>query len=138
MERRYPTRNGISVPVYEIDLPETKLNLELAGTENDHHGEWPRKTMGTLAILQTLRDLDRSQYMMPIDVHTELHRRFAPPELPTPTQALDEITEAYNNNETMKVYDLYQKKYIQLPITFIHMQTLHAEYNEINEKSLVG
>lgn len=126
----YPTRNGISIPVHELELPESSLNLERPENYNNHHAEWQRRQMGRFAITQTLRDLERHQFLLPRDVHQELHKMYEPPRFPTLREALDEVEEAYAKDETMQVYLIDQKRYIQHPISWVHMQTLHAEYNQ--------
>ena len=61
--------------------------------------------MAQNAMLQTLRDLDRMQFMLPVDTHVALHRKYDAPPLPTPKQAADEIIEAYEAGEKLKVYE---------------------------------
>lgn len=130
---RYPTRRGIAVPITEIWLPESKLNLNREKNFNNHHNEWGRRTMGKTAITQTLRDLNRHQFLMPVDVHNELHRRYSPPDKPTLRQAMDEIDEAYHRGESLKIYNLGLRKYIHRPITKRHMQLLKQEYNKLGD-----
>lgn len=124
-----PTRNGISVPVYELELPYSDLNLELPENKNNHHNIWERRAMAQFAITQTLRDLTRHQFLLPKDVHQDLHRIYEPPKFPTLQQALDEVEEAYQRKETMQVYLIDQKRYEQFPISDNLMKKLHEEYN---------
>lgn len=124
-----PTRNGISVPLHELELPETRLDINRPENLNNHHNEWQRRDMGRFAITQTLRDLTRHQFLLPKDVHQDLHRLYEPPKFPTLQQALDEVEEAYQSQETLQVYLIDQKRYEQFPISDNLMQKLHKEYN---------
>lgn len=67
--------------------------------------------MGQRAVTQCLRDLERHQYEMPVDVHNWLHDTYDPPELPTDEQAAREIIDAYEHGEQFKRYDNYLRAY---------------------------
>ena len=112
---RYPTRNGIAIPPYELSLPGSRLDLGNTRNFNNHHNEWTRRTMGRLTVTQTLRDLARLQFILPKDVHERLHRTYEPPMLPTIAQAIDEIMDAYENGESLKV--LQTRHYVEVGIT---------------------
>ena len=127
----YPTREGISIPVHELDLPGSNLDLSRPESFNNHHNEWQRKQMGRFAITQTLRDLSRHQFIIPRDVHEKLHDIYDPPRFPRPEEALAEVERAYEAGESMKVFLLDEKRYIYRPITEVHMKTLYAEYNAL-------
>jgi len=129
---KYPTRNGISIPIHEIELPPTHFERPELHS-NNHHNMWGRKTMGRTAITQTLRDLDRLQFVMPVDVHNSLHQLYAPPEKPTLRQAMDEIDEAYQLGETLKIYNLATHKYEYHPITPERLDLLKIEYNALGD-----
>lgn len=131
MERSYPIRNGIAIPTCEIELPESRLDPENKYSFNNHHLNFTRREFGKLAILQTLRDLQVQQDRMPVDVHGWLHKYYAPPELPTPEQAMTEVLRAYDAKESMQIYNAIDKKYVLHPITDIHIKTLVAEYNSL-------
>lgn len=126
----YPTRNGISVPLSELSLPPSRLDLERPENFNNHHNEWERRAMGRFCITQTLRDLERHQYILPKDTHRYIHGVYSPPKFPTLEQAMAEVDAAYQNGEMMRVYLIDQKRYVQHPISAIHMKTLEAEYNQ--------
>lgn len=127
----YPTRNGISIPLTELELPDSNLDLDRPENLNNHHNEWERRQMGRFAITKTLRDLERHQFILPVDVHREFHRNYDPPRFPTLAEALDEVTDAYELGETMRVYLIDRKEYMNIPITEVHMKTLYAEYNQL-------
>lgn len=125
-----PTRNGISIPICELELPESALNLERPENFTNHHHEWQRRAMGRFSITQTLRDLDRHQTPLPRDVHNALHNKYEPPRFPTLQQAMEEVDNAYHNGEMMKVYLFDEKRYVYHPISLVHMRTLQMEYNQ--------
>ena len=122
----YPTRNGISIPTHELELPESKLDLRRPESFNTHHREWSRRSMGRFSITRTLRDLTRLQDILPKDVHQELHRLYTPPELPTIRQAMAEVMDAYDNDETVRVYLIEERRYVEYPI---NVKPLLEEYN---------
>ena len=98
MERRYPTKNGIAVSPFELDLPYSGERRE-----NNHHGNFTRRAFSRLAVTEALRNLDRHQYLLPVDTHNYLHRVYSPPEMPTPEQAAREVIDAYEHGEQFKV-----------------------------------
>jgi len=97
----YPTRNGISIPIHEIELPDTRLNIEKKGNTNRHHNEWTARTFGKNILLTIVRNIETNQLVMPIDTHVYLHELFDPPKPPTARQAIDEIERAKANNEML-------------------------------------
>lgn len=103
---KLPTRNGIAVPVWELSLPDSQEERT-----NNHHNEWTARRMGELAVTQYLRDLERHQYVMPVDTHAYLHRLYEPPELPTEEQAAREIIDAHDKGERFKRYDHRIRRY---------------------------
>lgn len=100
--RPYPTRNGIAIPPQELELPSTRLNTENRYSYNNHHANFTRRAFGRLAVFQTLRDLERHQYRMGVDVHAYLHKIYEPPVMPTPEQALAEVIDAYEQGERLR------------------------------------
>lgn len=99
----YPTRNGISIPSSELDLPETRLDLSQGFTENTHHLEFTRRSMGRLLITQTLRDLSGLQEIQPLDVHAYLHKAYEPPKFPTLRQAMGRLMIARDTGEKLRI-----------------------------------
>ena len=128
---RWPTREGISVPVTEIELPKSRLNLEKEGNFNNHHNEWTRRRMGDFVITRTLRSLSRHQFVIPKDVHEELHRVYDPPEFPTVEQAMKEVMDAYDNMEDIRVYLIDEKRYVEVPLGFRQVQEVRDEYDRL-------
>lgn len=105
----YPTREGIAVPIFELDLPETRYSWDRY--TNNHHNEWTAKRMGQLVVTQCLRDLARHQFVMPTDVHSWLHTAYDPPEMPCEEQAAKEVIDAYENGEQFKRYSHQDSTY---------------------------
>ena len=103
----YPTRRGIAIPPQELCFPPSELDLGEKKNWNNHHNAWTRRAMAQNAMLQTLRDLDRMQFMLPVDTHVALHRKYDAPPLPSPKQTADVIIEAYEAGEKLKVYEPY-------------------------------
>lgn len=131
MGERFPTRNGIAIPLPEIDLPKSRLNPEVEKNYNTHHDEWTRKKMASHAISLCLRNLERHQWLMLKDVHCWVHNRFDPPQTPTLRQAADEVMEAHENGENVRVYDMEQKKYVEYPIPRSVIAKIGAEYSTL-------
>ena len=110
MRDSYPTRNGIAVPIYELTLPQSRYG-DKKKYHNNHHAHFTAKRYERSMALCALRDLERHQYEMPIDVHQWLHQNFDIPELASEEQAAREVIDAYDKGEQFKVYDRYAKKY---------------------------
>ncbi len=107
---QYPTREGIAVPPHELDFPQSRYE----GNEkyyNNHHAHYSSRKFGRQAVTQCLRDLERHQYSMPVDIHRLLHDIYTPPNLPTEEQAAREIIDAYDRGEMFKRYDTYRHAY---------------------------
>ena len=102
MERKYPTRNGIAIPPQELELPDTRLDIENRYSFNNHHANFTRRQFARLAVFQTLRDTERHQHRLGVDVHSLLHKLYEPPQMPTPEQALAEVIDCYENGERLR------------------------------------
>ena len=126
---KWPTREGISVPVTEIDLPQSQLNLWIPQNFENHHNEWVKSRMAEHVITQTLRDLRRHQFPLPKDVHRQLHKQWAPPEFPTPEQAMKEVMEAYDAGEYMRIYSIEDKRYVPVAFDEARLDALREEYS---------
>ena len=129
----YPTRNGIAIPPSELELPESHLDLRADYSWNNHHMEWERRKYGKHIIYQTLRNLDRLQVVMPVDVHNALHDTYTPPKMPTLKQASDEIMDAWEEMEGIKIYHGKDKGYVERDIPFetiIHIRKYYGDYDD--------
>ncbi len=100
---RYPTKEGIAVPIYDVYLPESEYSRDSYKYTNNHHGAWTARALGKSAVTIALRNLDRHQYVMPIDIHNWLHSHYEPPEMPTGEQAAREVVDAYDQGEQFKI-----------------------------------
>ena len=109
--RAYPTREGIAVSPYELDLPQTHTK-----EKNSHHAHFTRRSFEKHATLLALRNLERHQYVMPVDVHNELHKRYEPPEMPSYEQAAKEVIDAYEHGENFKIWNRQCHWYEHKPI----------------------
>lgn len=125
---QYPTREGIPVPVHEVYLPESKLDLSRPESFNNHHNAWARRSFGRFLLTRTLRNLESMQFMMPKDVHWHLHKMYQPPKFPTKEQALARVRAAYESGEKLKVYDVEARAYIMYGLTGDLMQDIEDEY----------
>jgi hypothetical protein len=114
--KAYPTRNGISIPVEELRLPESQLDMLEPGYYNNHHNEWSYRRMAASTITLALRNLERHQFVLATDVHDQLHKTYGPPEVPTFDQATREIIDAFEKEELFKFYDATDESYYFEPI----------------------
>lgn len=121
--RPYPTENGSPVSPFALGFLETT-----EGLRNNHHGEFSRRQFGADIILQTMRDLDIHQWVMPRDIHASLHRRFSPPLLPTHRQALDAISQQQDVGGLLKYGSAAEPIYY--PITDQLLINLKTVYNQ--------
>ena len=127
LERPYPTRNGLIVPPQELELPETRLNPKNRRNRENHHGWFTKRRLSRTAIGLTLRELSYNQFVLMIDVHAELHHRYAPPEMPTIDQAMEQVMEAYETNAKLKRGSANNPYYFQ--ISDGRMERIIDEYN---------
>lgn len=127
----YPTRHGISIPTCELDLPETRLNPNRRQSFNEHHECWTKKRMGRFLITQTLRDLERHQEYMPVDVHNWVHDKYSPPRFPKLEDAMRDVQEAYEQGENLKIFRGHCVGYVTEPITEERIQQLYREYERL-------
>ena len=99
---QYPTRNGIAIPAYELDLPETKLDINHHYEVSNHHDCWYAKKFGNQILYMTLRKLEICQSILPNDVHTHIHNTYEQPRLPRPCQAYNYIIKAAEDGVLLK------------------------------------
>lgn len=100
---RYPTRNGIAIPVKEIYLPQSKLDLDDPHNENLHHGEWTARQFGRSILFSTVRNIAITQTILPIDIHNYLHSHYDPPKQPTARQAIEMVDNSYHNKDELRI-----------------------------------
>lgn len=127
--KQWPTVNGIAIPLEEIWLPESNLDLTKRENFNNHHLEYTARTFGRSILLQVVRNLDCHQELIPLDVHDYIHRKYSDTEPPTPRQAMDEIYRAYHANEQLHCKEGHT--YVYSPITQEVLKRCIANYNKV-------
>jgi len=120
---------GISLAFEELDLPETHLEGKYYN-ETNHHYAFTKSTMSSLAIYTTFRNLDAIQAQQPADVHDYFHRKYGPPELLKPVQALDEIMRQYAIGGLIRIGSARHPEYKEIQESKIIQ--LKQEYNAIS------
>ena len=75
-----------------------------------------------------VRDLERHQHDMMVDVHEWLHDNYAPPKPPTDIQAALEVIDAFENGENFKIYNNYRREYYTEPIPEGYASSLIRDY----------
>jgi hypothetical protein len=121
-------RGNVFVPPSELILPVSQLDLEDEYSLNNHHLAFTRRQMSRLAITQTFRDLDRNQIVLPKDVHSDLHKVYGPPKLPSLYEVMDAIDDAFHAGEMLRYGSANNPTY--QPITPELMSALGFEYND--------
>lgn len=126
---RYPTRDGMPIPTSELLLPPSNLDTSRPESFNTHHRAFTARSFGRFLITQTLRDLKSMQDIMPMDVHTELHRQYEPPQFPTIEQAIGRVGLAYESAEPMRIR--VSGSWLEHPISDVHFRQMELEYDRI-------
>lgn len=124
---KYPTISGFGIDPNELQLPISSLNPEKPSSYNNDHICWTKKQFGVLAIYQTCRDLELSQFAMLIDQHQWRHDNYEPSDLPTLTQAMDRIVAAKDCGERLRYGSCNNPKFVDLSDGL--MKIVHREYN---------
>ena len=127
LERPYPTRSGLIVPPQELDLPESELNPRDKHNRENHHGWFTKRKLAKTAIGLTLRELSYNQFVLLSDTHAALHRLYAPPELPTIYEAMEQVMDAYDTHAKLKRGSANNPIYFE--ISEGRMQRIIDEYN---------
>jgi len=127
----YPTREGRPVPMSELELPESRLNLDRRHNVNNHHlfHAERRRHISEFIILQTMKDLDTLQDQIGVDVHNYTHATYDPPALPTPQEALVIVYEAFEAGELLRTGSAYNPVYKQM--TTALMEDIEEEYRMV-------
>lgn len=107
----YPLVDGISISPFELDLPKSKLDLNNPNNYNLHHNSWTKYKFGKATLYIILRRLENNQYALPIDTHAKLHRIYNPPEMPSPTQAMNAIEYAASHDIRLQTGSVQRPKY---------------------------
>ena len=110
----WPTRDGVSLSLDEVGAPETRMDMENPWHTNNHHWEWTAKAFGATAIGATFRNLARLQSLEGLDRHNWVHANYDPPEQPTQRQALDEIHDAFENGEYLRLGSANRPTFVKI------------------------
>lgn len=113
----YPTENGIAISPFELELPESKLNLNYDNNFNNHHNSWTKYKFGKSVLFKAFRRLESNQFALPLDTHVYLHEAFAPPEIPTPFQAMCAFENAVCRGERLKSGSVQSPHYQKIDST---------------------
>ena len=125
---KYPTDpRGVPLSVAEVDIPYLESDRE-----NNHHLNFYRRAFGATALSQAFRDLERFQEIMPVRSHELLHRKFGGIAVPHAGVMLDEIYEAKEQNEKLKIYDQSLKQYVYYDINDELWHGLSKDYGILN------
>lgn len=122
---KYPTHNGLPVPVREV----VDFSIERKKESNNHHSCWTARKMGKLILTSTLRDLEAYQDIMPITVHDQLHDDFDPPEIDV-VAAYQRVQEAFEADERLRMGSAYRPRYSALSEE--RMTRIEREYTQLD------
>ena len=106
-----PNRDGWPVHPRELELPHTTLDPGKIESFNNHHRFWTRKNMGRLVTTQTLRDLEDSQTILPKDTHAIYHALYTPPPLPSMSDMMERLQDAYDAEELLRYGSAREPQY---------------------------
>ncbi len=129
---QYPTRNGIAVPAFELQLPETKIDLSHEFEFSNHHDCWYAKKFGSEILYLTLRKLEICQSVLPNDLHEHIHMTYEQPKLPRPYQAYTHITKAAEDGVMLKNGSANNPHYEAITDGLI--KKVHENYKKLKTK----
>lgn len=127
-ERDYPTRCGIPVPAWELDLP----IIDFTNKQNrlsKHHDCWTRRRFGRSILFSTLRDLETCQTNISRGTHDLLHKIYLPPQLPTPQQAMNYVSDACENGTRLCYGTAMNPEYEKIGKELLHR--VKADYKKL-------
>lgn len=105
--RRYPTRDGLPVPIEELNLRPSQLDPSDPANYNNHHYAFEKKYYESNCLLLTYRCLEGMQEEMLRDQHNigklALHSIYSPPQRPALSVVMARIEQAYYGEEQLKV-----------------------------------
>jgi len=126
----YPTRNGIPIPAYELELPEfesdTYQKYEII---SNHHDCWSKKKFGKQILYIALRKLEICQSVLPNTMHSLIHATFESPRLPQPIQTYTYLLKAAENDVRLKTGTALNPKY--QPISHELIERIHENYKQL-------
>lgn len=132
---RYPSREGLPIPISELELPESRLNPNKKKSFNNHHSLWTARAMSRLVLSQTLRDLEAYQDVMPIDNHDWIHAEYEPPKMPSVDVMYDRLMMAYELGERLRLGSAWNPTFKL--ISPERVAKIEAEHNRLTDRRLV-
>ena len=138
MSKFYPTRDFLPVSTDEINLPESNLNLDNPKSWNNHHLFYYSPAYKSSFILNSLRNLEREQEMIPRDVHVlgklALHNVYTDGvPLPPRSVAMDRLEEGFETGERFKVWNVKNRRYEYQTFDRGYWEALKRVYNAYDE-----
>ena len=135
---KYPTRDGLPLSIHELDLPESNLNLDKRKSWHNHHLHYFSGRYKSSFILNSLRNLEREQEMIPKDVHVlgkfALHNGYTDGvPLPPKQVAMERLEEGYETGERFKVWNIKKKRYEYQEFDRGYWEALKRVYNAYDE-----
>lgn len=135
---KYPTRNHLAVSTEELDLPESELNLDKRKSWHNHHLYYYSGRYKPSFIMNSLRNLESSQEMLPRDVHVlgklALHNVYTDGvPLPPAKVAMERLEEGFENGERFKVWNVKKKRYEFQEFDRGYWEALKRVYNAYDE-----
>lgn len=88
----YPTNNSIPINPYELGFEAPKV---IDYDVENHHNWYERRALSKLAITKVARDLEISQFALPIEEHKRLHAIYAPPRIHNLDRVYNYVEQAY-------------------------------------------
>jgi hypothetical protein len=129
LQREMPHNFGIPVDPRELDLPESRLNLDDSRNWNLHHWNYSASKMARFVMSRTLRNLDNFQSPLPKDVHTILHQRYDSTVMPDPTIIMDVLDQARQEQVPLRYGTLHRPEYRSIDDQL--WRDINAEYRAI-------
>ena len=93
----YPTRNGLAVSPFELELPERTTEIK-----TNHHGCYFARLFGHSALHHCFRNLDSLQWQLPENQHQWIHDEYDAVRIPTPLQMWHAIHYAQERNQMLR------------------------------------
>lgn len=87
---RYPTRNGLVIPVEEMGYTPTE---RVRRATTNHHNYWERDRYNDVRFRSVFRNLVTNVTTLLIPEHVDLHERFDAPKRPSDVLMIDVVEE---------------------------------------------
>ena len=90
---RYPTRNGLIIPPYELGFITPEENDFKYRRVTNHHHYWTRRQYEKTAVRHTFRNLVDNVSPLVVEQHRGLHDKYSPPPIPHEGLMIDVLDE---------------------------------------------